>query len=71
MLIAHRIALDPNHVQATYFARAARARRERGGESQESGGEFHRVSLWRGRRWLPSCDGSETSLGEAGSKQQI
>ncbi|MCY3854699.1 MAG: transposase [Rhodospirillales bacterium] len=23
MLIAHRIALDPNHVQATYFARAA------------------------------------------------
>ena len=23
MLIAHRIALDPNDVQATYFARAA------------------------------------------------
>ena len=23
MLIAHRIALDPNNVQATYFARAA------------------------------------------------
>lgn len=23
MLIAHKIALDPNNVQATYFARAA------------------------------------------------
>jgi putative transposase len=27
MLIAHKIALDPNNAQATYFARAAGAAR--------------------------------------------
>ena len=35
------------------------------------GGEFHRVSLWRGRLWPLPQDNGETGLSEAGSKQWI
>jgi hypothetical protein len=50
---------------------APRRGRKRGGQFEKHGGEFHRVSLWRGRRWPGSKERGETDLGEAGSKQQI
>ena len=51
--------------------RTPRPGHQRGGQFEEHGGEFHRVSLWRGRRWPRSQERGETGLDEAGSKQQI
>jgi putative transposase len=46
--------------------RNARPRRERRGQPQEHGGEFHRDGLWRGRHWPGAQAQGETGPDEAG-----
>ena len=50
--------------------RHARPRRERRGQPQEHGGEFHRDGLWRGRHWPGAQAQGETGPGEAGIQQR-
>jgi putative transposase len=50
--------------------RQARPRRERRGQPQEHGGEFHRDGLWRGRHWPGAQAQGETGPDEAGIHQR-
>jgi hypothetical protein len=65
----HRAPMWCSRSARARFPRA-RTRCECGNQFEEFGGEFQRVSLWRGRLWPASQDEGETSLGEAGIQQQ-